>query len=131
MHRQGVVQQLTQGWVQQVVHVWVQQVVLQRTATDSNNRQETQKTSASTEVKVANALSCTAVQLSRVPPRGNAHGAETSGKSGFPSGQRAKRSAIELETPPIDPDLAAVVDAWPKLPEAIRAGILAMIRAAE
>ncbi|MGO9598357.1 MAG: hypothetical protein ACLP7Q_10235 [Isosphaeraceae bacterium] len=28
-----------------------------------------------------------------------------------------------------DPDLAAVVDAWPGLPEAIRAGILAMIRA--
>jgi len=32
---------------------------------------------------------------------------------------------------PIDPDLAAVVEAWPKLPEAIKAGILAMIRAAE
>ena len=31
---------------------------------------------------------------------------------------------------PIDPDLAAVVEAWPKLPEAIKAGILAMIRAA-
>jgi len=27
------------------------------------------------------------------------------------------------------PDLAAVIDAWPMLPEAIRAGILAMIRA--
>jgi hypothetical protein len=30
----------------------------------------------------------------------------------------------------IDPDLAAVVDAWPELPEVIQAGILAMIRAA-
>jgi hypothetical protein len=29
-----------------------------------------------------------------------------------------------------DPDLAAVVAAWPKLPEAIRAGILAMVKAA-
>ncbi len=29
-----------------------------------------------------------------------------------------------------DPDLAAVVDAWPELPEAIRAGILAMVKAA-
>ena len=29
-----------------------------------------------------------------------------------------------------DPDLAAVVDAWPGLPEAIRAGIMAMVRAA-
>jgi hypothetical protein len=29
-----------------------------------------------------------------------------------------------------DPDLTAVVDAWPELPEAIRAGILAMVKAA-
>jgi hypothetical protein len=29
-----------------------------------------------------------------------------------------------------DADLAAVVDAWPELPEAIRAGILAMVKAA-
>jgi hypothetical protein len=30
----------------------------------------------------------------------------------------------------MDPDLAAVVAAWPELPEAIRAGIVAMVRAA-
>jgi hypothetical protein len=29
-----------------------------------------------------------------------------------------------------DPDLAAVVEAWPELPEALRAGILAMVKAA-
>ena len=29
-----------------------------------------------------------------------------------------------------DPDLLAVAEAWPELPEAIRAGILAMVRAA-
>jgi hypothetical protein len=28
-----------------------------------------------------------------------------------------------------DPDLATVIDAWPTLPEAIRAGIMAMVRA--
>jgi hypothetical protein len=28
------------------------------------------------------------------------------------------------------PDLATVVDAWPKLPEALKAGILAMVKAA-
>jgi len=43
----------------------------------------------------------------------------------------AAGAAVGSENTPIDPDLAAVVDAWPKLPEAIRAGILAMIRAAE
>jgi hypothetical protein len=31
---------------------------------------------------------------------------------------------------PDDPELAALVAAWPTLPEAIRAGILAMVRAA-
>ena len=31
---------------------------------------------------------------------------------------------------PNDPDLAAVLDAWPELPEAIKAGIMAMVRAA-
>ena len=30
----------------------------------------------------------------------------------------------------IDPDLARLIDAWPTLPEALRAGILAMIDAA-
>jgi hypothetical protein len=29
-----------------------------------------------------------------------------------------------------DPDLAALVETWPRLPEPIRAGILAMVRAA-
>jgi hypothetical protein len=29
-----------------------------------------------------------------------------------------------------DPDLAAVVDAWPRLPRALRAAVLAMVRSA-
>jgi hypothetical protein len=29
-----------------------------------------------------------------------------------------------------DPDLAAVIDAWDRLPEAVRAGIVAMVQAA-
>jgi hypothetical protein len=32
---------------------------------------------------------------------------------------------------PADPDLAAVIDAWDRLPEAIRAGVVAMLKAAE
>jgi hypothetical protein len=31
----------------------------------------------------------------------------------------------------IDPDLGRLIDAWRKLPEAIRAGILAMVAAAQ
>jgi hypothetical protein len=31
---------------------------------------------------------------------------------------------------PVDPDLAAVIDAWDRLPEAVKAGIVAMVKAA-
>jgi hypothetical protein len=37
---------------------------------------------------------------------------------------------LATKGPDFRPDLAAVVDAWTTLPEAIRAGILAMVRAA-
>ena len=42
----------------------------------------------------------------------------------------AKSGALAPQTPAIEPTLAALIDAWPTLPEAIRAGILAMVRAA-
>jgi hypothetical protein len=38
--------------------------------------------------------------------------------------------AVWPNSGPMDADLAAVVEAWPTLPEAIKAGILAMVRAA-
>ncbi len=43
------------------------------------------------------------------------------------SSEIQKALAVSL---PLDPDLARLVDAWPTLPEALRAGILAMIDAA-
>jgi hypothetical protein len=51
-------------------------------------------------------------------------------KSINPAPHGAKSGALALTKPNIDPDLAALIDTWPKLPEAIRAGILAMVRAA-
>ena len=48
---------------------------------------------------------------------GNA-GAAESGASGGKSGA-------------LDPDLAVVVDVWPTLPDAVKVGILAMVRAAK
>lgn len=41
----------------------------------------------------------------------------------------AKSGAMDPEKPATDPGLTALIDAWPTLPEAIRAGILAMVRA--
>ena len=43
----------------------------------------------------------------------------------------APGAAVGAENGPIDPDLARVIEAWPKLPAAIRAGVLAMIDAAD
>ncbi len=42
----------------------------------------------------------------------------------------AESGAVDTEKVPIDPDLARLINAWPNLPEAIRAGIVAMVRAA-
>ena len=41
----------------------------------------------------------------------------------------AKSGALCAHSPPFDPDLAAVADAWTELPAAIKAGILALIGA--
>jgi hypothetical protein len=43
----------------------------------------------------------------------------------------AKSAALGPKETPIDLGLKTVVEAWPTLPEAIKAGILAMIRAAQ
>jgi len=42
----------------------------------------------------------------------------------------AESGALGADAPCEDPDLAAVVTAWSELPEAVRVGILAMVRAA-
>jgi len=42
----------------------------------------------------------------------------------------ATENATRLLPEDADPDLAAVMDAWPALPEAVRASILMLIRAA-
>jgi hypothetical protein len=36
---------------------------------------------------------------------------------------------LPLDTHQFSPDLTLVIDAWPQLPEAIRSGIVAMVRA--
>ena len=35
--------------------------------------------------------------------------------------------AEQSETPPVDPDLARIAQAWEKLPVAVRAGIMAIV----
>jgi hypothetical protein len=42
----------------------------------------------------------------------------------------AQGAAVSTEDGLIDPDLQAVIEAWLELPEAIKAGILAMVKSA-
>jgi len=44
-------------------------------------------------------------------------------------GGAAKSAAFPLEAVPADPDLALIVKVWPALPEPLRVGILAMVKA--
>jgi hypothetical protein len=61
-------------------------------------------------------------------PAGNSRVSEPGGSK---SGNKDAPFGISTgELRPTDPELAAVAAAWPDLPAALRAGILAMVRAA-
>jgi hypothetical protein len=72
---------------------------------------------------------------SLIPQTGSGEGGirtlgEISGKTALSVHGVAQSGALDPKNGPIDPALASLIDAWPTLPEPIRAGILAMIRAA-
>jgi hypothetical protein len=43
----------------------------------------------------------------------------------------AAGAAVDSENVPIDPDLRAIMERWGQLPDAVKAGIVAIVRAAE
>ena len=55
---------------------------------------------------------------------------ENIGKTGISADAGADAGAVETKRQQFGPDLQALIDAWPALPEAIKAGILAMVKAA-
>ncbi|HUS46374.1 MAG TPA: hypothetical protein VM219_10195 [Phycisphaerae bacterium] len=63
------------------------------------------------------------LELSNVTPSKNRDLRDSQNASGAECG--AEKAICE----PIDPDLQRVIDAWPNLPEAVKAGIVAMVRA--
>ena len=54
----------------------------------------------------------------------------TGDNADFPRGA-AVGAAVGAENGSIDPDLQAIIEQWPELPDAVKAGIVGMIRAAE
>lgn len=96
----------------------------------AENRSDSQQTFTGVGVTSETLMGLGVAKSVGIPPRGIEQGAQTPGISGCSGVQRVKTGAIEPETPPVDADLAAVIDAWPTLPEAVKAGILAMVSAA-
>lgn len=45
--------------------------------------------------------------------------------------ERTREDTLDSDSPPIDPDLALIQERWPKLSEAERSSILAIVRAAD
>jgi len=57
--------------------------------------------------------------------------AEGAGKTGtYDTGGNTPSVSASVSTPE-DPELAAIVAAWPTLPSAMRAGVVAMVKAAK
>jgi len=52
-------------------------------------------------------------------------------KSASPDPGGAESGAVLTQAPKLAPELAALIDSWPCLPEPIKAGIMAMVRAAK
>jgi hypothetical protein len=62
-------------------------------------------------------------------PGGLEHPPENTKKKPISQTSGAKSGALSAKSAPIDTELQNLIDAWATLPEAIRAGILAMVRA--
>jgi hypothetical protein len=63
-------------------------------------------------------------------PTGSEHPPESLDNSHVPESRGAESGALGGDSIPFSPDLVQVITAWPQLPEAMRAGIVAMVRAA-
>jgi hypothetical protein len=82
------------------------------------------------EALLALAGSCEHCIDVHIPPRGVEQTSNSSGKLKFGDQGGAESGAVGAGRPAIDDELAKLLKAWPKLPPAIRTGILGMVNAA-
>ncbi|MCC7086404.1 MAG: hypothetical protein IT427_15495 [Pirellulales bacterium] len=54
-------------------------------------------------------------------------GPQSSGNNGVGNQSGAKSGALGAQKAPLDPDLAAVVDAWPDLPAEVKEAVMGII----
>jgi len=66
----------------------------------------------------------------RIPPTGLEPPPQNTRKQAVSEAGGAKSGALSTNLIPVDSDQQRILDAWPTLPEPLRAGILAMIEAA-
>ena len=69
------------------------------------------------------------IVVSPTGEQGREHPADSSGKQGFAAQSGAESGAVDAREAMQDADLLTVVQAWPTLPDATRAAVLALVRA--
>lgn len=90
----------------------------------SNERKPTPTTPSKNPVFPLVTADCGQVREFLVAPRGSEHPPLTLSKTPISQNQRAESGALSDEKPPTDPKLARLIEAWPKLSEAVRQEIL-------
>ena len=83
-----------------------------------------------TPVLQGSANECDSLPESQVGVRGLEPSAFSSEKTAIPQTGGAESGAVGARNSPIDSRLRAVIEAWPTLPDAVKAGILAIVEAA-
>ena len=123
--------QVTDERFSRAVHLGVQQpAVLPRPGSQADLTAQEK-----TPVLQGFASECDVVRAAGVPPQGlepsDVTSSEKTDLRQTPNQRAAKSAAVGDDLPPLAPELAQVIEAWPTLPPAIREAVLAMLRAAE